>query len=92
MSTQHTPGPWTHNAEGHAVIGPDNQLVAVCAAWGDAATEEEAAANGRLTAAAPDLLVALETIIDGPARSVKPGTHPIWDQALAAIAKATAAN
>lgn len=60
--SEHTPGPWTVEAfdrlDKQIVIGPYH------IAWVDAddLSHEEAAANARLIAAAPDLLAALQEV------------------------------
>ena len=60
----HTPGPWAEDAKhtggARAVIGDGQQLVALV--YGRA--REEQSANARLIAAAPDLLAALDELLD----------------------------
>jgi hypothetical protein len=99
MSTQHTPGPWTINKVcpwtiNHLLYDEplDNKNV-VCR-MPDRNPETEA--NAQLIAAAPELLSALETLMQ---RAVKDAEHyapdgnePIWAfimDASNAIAKAT---
>jgi hypothetical protein len=36
----------------------------------------------------PELVATLQAICDGPARAVRPGTFPVWDNARALLAKA----
>lgn len=62
---KHTPGPWFTFGNGHCVGGPESiegagQGIAMCGMR--ARTPEEAEANARLIAAAPDLLSALQDI------------------------------
>ena len=84
MRTQHTPGPWTvdHDAVSHNgahiafAIGHDGD---------DYATQ---CANARLVAAAPDLLAALQEILDAE-EGVGETDRPHMIRARAAIAKAT---
>jgi hypothetical protein len=60
MSTEHTPGIWeTTIHQGHeavALVGPIRQIIADCG------LQDEAEANARLIAAAPDLLAKLERL------------------------------
>lgn len=58
--TQHTPGPWRHTNRG-SVIGADNCAVVSCQ---DCRLTDEAVANARLIAAAPDLLAALIDLVE----------------------------
>lgn len=65
---EHTPGPWTLGSfDGNpayvSVYGPNDELVADVHA--DEFDENEAEANARLIAAAPDLLAACEALVDG---------------------------
>ena len=87
-----TPGPWTQGTsnagrsrvwlDGHVepeeTMGPDNT-------WIDCCTE----ANARLVAAAPDLLKALELLVDNPYRDGTESDDRLRLIARAAIAKAT---
>ena len=62
---KHTPGPWTLFNDGKCVAGPESTAgaghgVAMCSMR--ARSDEEARANARLIAAAPDLLAALKQI------------------------------
>jgi hypothetical protein len=62
VSTKHTPGPWrydkSHNAHpgAHRVLGPDGEVLAD---FGWIQRFDEAKANARLIAAAPELLETL---------------------------------
>ena len=95
--SKHTPGPWTQGwsksgidcvwldgkTEPEIGMGDDDE-------WIDCGTE----ANARLIAAAPDLLNALEAVLnefakDGHGGEFEDGEHPYVDAARAAIAKAT---
>ena len=83
MTTMHTEGPWlmcesaTHvtvtNAHGDAVFHDDKRIPGVMA-------------DARLIAAAPELLVALGSLLDALPSAT---THPAIKAARAAIAKAT---
>lgn len=89
---EHTPGPWrleyhaTQEGKGGTmenwVIGGDGHLIIKLPAW-----SKVQQANARLIAAAPDLLDALESVIDrGDADSVF--ATPVLKKAREAIAKA----
>lgn len=88
--TKHTPGPWQANkwAPGYSISAPDSQYT-VC----NLSDCNNAEANARLIAAAPDMLEACQQIINdsdmdaihGAGRSV---THDAIDKVRAAIAKA----
>lgn len=59
--TQPTPGPWTNEAG--MIVAPDGEVV--CQLWSKREEDyENAEANGRLIAAAPDLLEALKAMDD----------------------------
>ena len=60
MNTQHTPGPWWHS--GLEVGTVPMMMVKVAKVSG--ANHQEAQANARLIAAAPDLLEALKRVMD----------------------------
>lgn len=80
----HTPGPWASKKifTGSYHIQAGEQVVA------HAGYEDRAEANARLIAAAPDLLAALQGLLDGFSDYVGPNINA----ARAAIAKATGAN
>jgi hypothetical protein len=65
-TTQHTPGPWEicqeWPEENQRKIQPQDSTTGLALAFGD--TEEEANANARLIAAAPQMLNALHTALD----------------------------
>ena len=72
MNAKHTPGPWFFDPEEIAVLAPDKtpHFFNIIADLGDIFHEEsgeydpqETEANGRLIAAAPDLLHSLEKIL-----------------------------
>jgi len=77
--TQHTPGPWRVEATAYRnqphIVNEDGAFVA-----------DTDAHNARLIAAAPELLAALEACLAVPNKN-RPDY--IWDNARAAIAKAT---
>lgn len=93
-TTAHTPGPWlVYNEAARfpgidgrnssvVVYGTDNELEGV-----KGRTHAEALANARLIAAAPELLEALEYLVEWSADR-GPGHWPEWDAARAAIAAA----
>lgn len=87
-STTHTPGPWHHDRRD--ILTADGRCIAeVCS--GGADSLEEADANGRLIAAAPELLrvarLALEELrwVDSPVQTLK-------DDLRRVIAAATSAS
>jgi hypothetical protein len=83
MNTKHTPGPWRTDVSDPAFVNYDVRTddTIICTMGIEMPTEEEAA-NARLIAAAPELLEALEDLVNmwSAANMVK---------ARAAIAKAT---
>ena len=87
MNTTHTPGSWTYKriAGGYDVVR-GQQLIAACGGAGDYACEQ-AEANARLIAPAPDLLDALKAVVS--CWGVKAiGMDDFIEDARAAIAKA----
>lgn len=80
----HTPGPWVEDIQGRTISAPG---AVICEMW-SAVGLEEADANGRLVAAAPDLLAALKGVLDAASRRDSAGEHRAEVAALAAIAKA----
>ena len=90
MTTTHTPGPWCVRdlPTGQRYIGPSSDGGAPSVALVLSRVnvpEERLAADARLVAAAPELLAALQALVD-----FHPGTKNRWtDQACLAIAKAT---
>lgn len=88
MSAKHTPGPWIN--VGHEIVGPVNSgvLVARIPDWGLLShIEDPRWANGRLIAAAPELLDALQSFVKYATDC--DDDSPELDKARAAIAKAT---
>jgi len=101
--SKHTLGPWSiftdekhkHNAgieaDGFSIIciGYPDEKLAMDDSGVHGRTEEEAQANARLIAAAPDLLEALEAIMDSDLWEWN-GSAAFWlqDKVKAAIAKA----
>ena len=95
-NTSHTPGPWSYENEGQTVYVGDQiegQWIAQVRGWGwlQKLKNGEAVqdANGRLIAAAPELLEALQNIIDSVDKSHAVILVPLAANARAAIAKAT---
>ncbi len=90
---KHTKGPWLVTGEDNDFIyalGPNgcNKFwFSVCSAGPDKINSEEKAANARLIAAAPDLLEALQLLVQGEAKSYI--TIQEINKAIAAITKAT---
>lgn len=89
MNAKHTPGPWrigTPPPNGQQTIGTDQGLMVAVATTGAGVQTK---ANAHLIAAAPDLLEALQALMDD--NSALDGMY--WadccDKARAAIAKAT---
>jgi len=86
-TTKHTPGPWS--TDGDHIFGPVYLLADIVSAD----TIEEAEANARLIAAAPDLLAALEHCCAVMADCVmfpeRDDENRAYSQARAAISKAT---
>ena len=95
-NTSHTPGPWSYENEGQTVYVGDQiegQWIAQVRGWGwlQKLKNGEAVqdANGRLIAAAPELLEALQNIIDSVDKGHAVILVPLSANARAAIAKAT---
>lgn len=85
MENKHTPGPWTVG-DTPAIVYDDNACEVAMATF----NQESFEANARLIAAAPELLAALEFIVN----DAEPGedarlTANGYNRACAAIAKAT---
>lgn len=95
MNTQHTPGPWkkyTGQMGGRCI---KHENIFICQ-YGHVDSKEsgKAEADGRLIAAAPDLLDALEHTVSAWSEQFERQGHngPTWViKARAAIAKATSA-
>jgi hypothetical protein len=89
-NTKHTPGPWNRNippATKYATIysGRNTHIAYVTNSLNEL-SGEEVEANMNLIVAAPDLLEALETLINAPVCKVE--NKPLWRKAAEAIAKA----
>lgn len=97
MTTQHTPGPWAVTTVGscHGIhpAASDNERDDICRVVphnyhpdGWQAAKGEAEANARLISAAPELLAAIEGLLNALPSAT---THPAIKAARAAITKAT---
>lgn len=87
MNTQHTPGPWVAVARTNAYIdieAPEQQGYSAKKVASTSLTNHEA--NARLIAAAPELLKAIEGLLNALPSAT---THPAIKAARAAISKAT---
>jgi hypothetical protein len=92
-----TPGPWEvgePNQGGSVLaVGVFSDRWHIADVWRDVPElVEEAEANARLIAAAPDLLAALKRSLDWLASYQGAGADRVWEQAKAAIAKAEGAT
>jgi hypothetical protein len=84
MKTKHTPGPWTAKANLDVVDSNGERVARLASTRGKYEYEE---INARLIAAAPELLDALQELVNGPECG---GDHgAMYRNARAAIAKAT---
>jgi len=97
----HTPGPW--NYSGPSDIGRDNYSIyasgPLASSAGPSDYGDRAEANARLIASAPDLLAALDQLMEWEGYDHESGYYPdedteqrandVWNDAKAAIAKAT---
>jgi hypothetical protein len=85
----HTPGPWTSGDEGWLIYGP-TEVVAETWPVGEPYVGDQAKANGRLIAAAPDLLREIQNL--HYLACIDHATDPRWqfaiNEAADAIAKA----
>lgn len=98
LAAAHTPGPWhLENTSKHAFSGGMPKIVAECGhhiasiTW-NGHNERNGDANARLIAAAPELLGALETLINchtGAPWQTEAVRRAAWLKVQAAIAKAT---
>ena len=98
MTTKHTPGPWrTGGLPQHApiVYAPDDYAICDTKTFHGRRSPEEAEANARLIAAAPDMLAALQAFREWHANNFGDFSHDLNAQllsldndAVAAIAKA----
>lgn len=95
---KHTPGPWAYNSEDQIIHLPNDfsKMIAQVRGWGWIQKlpnpEQIQDANGRLMAASPELLEALEMMIDRYTHLGKGGSTEMRgeaiDKSLIAIAKA----
>lgn len=96
----HTPGPWQAVEDEQHLLSPDQFRIWINAeglhvAYVDGPRNVERVANARLTAAAPDLLAALQALVaelDGPGKPYSSDSYApphFIETAKAAIAKAT---
>jgi hypothetical protein len=83
--TKHTPGPWKANLADDGAFSIEGMGAVLCQRSDWAFRSVESRANGRLMAAAPELLCILQAIVTDC--SSMSSDHA--DQARAAIAKAT---
>ena len=91
--SKHTPGPWPSNEYTTSVFVPlkaiDCERIGFSIGFVNGHREKEAAANARLIAAAPDLLSALNAMLTHMGMDEDEWNRPTFNQARAAIAKAT---
>lgn len=85
MTVRHTPMPWIVRNRGEITTKDKCCIVAQCGSAGDH-TDDTMDANAHLIAAAPDLLAALEAMVE-PFENFANPPHPV-PMARAAIAKA----
>ena len=86
MKTTHTPGPWTQSKRNEADVYSENGE-RIASAHGPRCAD-----NARLIAAAPDLLAALERIMNAADHGTVKMRSELGIQASAAIAKAKGAQ
>ena len=88
----HTPGPWTYYSGSRGIYGSDGAggEKSICTLHGPRRdrAKPERDANARLIAAAPDLLDALQGLLDAVRRSTCDGSGPAQDVAVQALRKA----
>jgi len=87
MKTKHTPGPWSvaETRHGYDTVIRETNSEPIVLAFISGYTKAEGTANSNLIAAAPDLLAALEALLDARKQG---HYHGEWEEASAAIAKA----
>jgi hypothetical protein len=88
MTEQHTPGPWFVTPDGHAVYEKDVFGYRADTICGLPSRSDSRAANARLIAAAPELLTALEALLDRDPAPPLEKIGAVYVNARAAIAKA----
>jgi hypothetical protein len=86
-NTQHTPGPWRIGDAGFTVFGPPKP-----GALAETIAPVKSRANARLIAAAPEMLAALEALLDCEPALLSAKERKAYAIARAAIAKATGAQ
>jgi hypothetical protein len=91
---KHTPGPWFidgHDRNGQRIVRQEHMEIATCWHHCVQSIAEEMEANARLIAAAPELLEALQLVVDklGSDFELYREQQFAIDTARAAIAKAT---
>lgn len=95
MNSQHTPGPWhpwVHDS--NTITASDSSHIEPVCFLNNKLPPEVAAANGRLIAAAPELLAALQALVgeaDLGEVDLDDADRALLNYARAAIAKATGA-
>jgi hypothetical protein len=96
MSTQHTQGPWSvtdgHYPSFKEISGPSFKISVVM--WATDLTEDDYRkrdADLHLISAAPDLLEALQRMLDAPSHGTHEAMRRANEAAHAAVAKATGA-
>ncbi len=91
MEGKHTPGPWYYQEESdaytHIVRGPGGYFIH----QGPQFTSGESKANARLIAAAPDLLEAVEAVVENSCGRCEDGICNYTQNPCEPIAKARAA-
>lgn len=87
---QHTPGPWYRSTSGRYIRYdmPPMTGANVCDLDVFGGPPDEAEANARLIAAAPDLLAACKLVVACYKGTTAHEQVPAWEAVLAAIAKA----
>ncbi len=89
---QHTPGPWRVTYDGTAYFVQEHlkiEVLSVDEHGNPCKWSKEREGNARLIAAAPELLEALELLVDNPYREGTESDERLRRIARAAIAKAT---
>lgn len=89
MSAKHTPGPWSWNLVRVQRAITDAQGGPVAYVHGEGVSEAESEANASLISASPDMLAVLLKLRRG---DLHQRVRPLYDEAIAAIAKATGAT
>ena len=93
MNTQHTPGPWQVKPSNNEITNADHGRLpfAIVAGYLLIGATYENGKDARLIAAAPDLLKALNAMLTHMGMDEDEWNKPTFDQARAAITKATGA-